>query len=99
MSESPETPDVESPETETVGNPEPDEAQLDLPRVDTAFVILKSHDGSWRITSDVTQPFAIDRVASRADVRMGTAEINHLISHQDLATLVAAALKASEENS
>jgi hypothetical protein len=101
MSESLETPAVDNSETEAeaVDSPENEGVQPDLPRVDTAFVILKGHDGSWRVTTDITQPFSIDRVASRADVRIGTAEINHLISHQDLATLVAATLKASEENS
>ena len=73
--------------------------QPELPQVDTAFIIMKSTDGSWKVTSDVTAPFAISRIATRADVRMGTTEIKHLVSHQDLATLVAATIKASEENS
>jgi hypothetical protein len=91
MSESPETPEVDSPDVEAT--------PVDLPSVDTAFVILRGHDGAWRVTTDIMQPFSIDRAANRSDVRIGTTEINHLISHQDLATLIAATLKASEETS
>lgn len=90
MSEAPETPEVDA-TAEATETP-------DIPTVETAFIVMKNKDGSWGVTSDVTQPFAIDRVASRADVRIGTTEIKHLLSHQDLAALVAATLKASQEN-
>lgn len=70
-----------------------------LPELETAFIIMKTPDGSWRVTSDVTSPFSISRLATRADIRMGAAEISHLVSQQDLAALVASVLKASEENS
>lgn len=93
MSETQETP-------ETTGTPEAAEnAQPDLTALETAFIVMKRHDGSWVVTSDVTQPFSIDRVASRADVRIGVTEVKHLMSHQELASIVVAALKASEENS
>lgn len=97
MSENPETPEVEEVNPETTEAPEADPT-ADLPQVETAFVVMKNRDGSWGVTSDVTQPFAIDRIAGRADVRIGTTEIKHLLSHQDLASLVAATIKASQEN-
>lgn len=89
---------VETPEVEDVTQNSEENQDADLPTVETAFVVMKNRDGSWGVTSDVTKPFAIDRVASRADVRIGTTEIKHLLSHQDLAALVAATLKASQEN-
>lgn len=88
-----ETPESVQPE-ETAAD-----AQPELLQAETAFVVMLTKDGSWRVTSDVTTPFAIERVASRADVRIGTTEINHLVSHQDLAALVLASLKATEQNS
>lgn len=90
MSEAPETPEVDATADATEA-PE-------IPSVETAFIILKNLDGSWGLLADITKPFSIERAASRSDVRIGTTEINHLLSHQDLAALVAATLKASQEN-
>jgi hypothetical protein len=99
MSDTQDLPEVENVTEEAPETQEPTSLP-DLPEVETAFVVMKNRDGSWGVTSDVTQPFAIDRVASRADVRIGTTEIGHLLSHQDLAALVAATIKASnQENS
>lgn len=87
------------PETEAAEQPveSTEAAEPEIMRLETAFIIMKAHDGSWRVTSDVTTPFAIDRVAARPDVRIGTSEISNLVSQQDLAALVAATIKASQE--
>lgn len=95
MSEATELPE-EQPTEEQTEQEAP--AQPDIPTVETAFIIMKTREGSWMVTSDVTTPFAIDRVAGRPDVRMGTAEISNLVKQQDLAALVAATIKASQES-
>lgn len=79
--------------TENAESTEPTSSDLE-----TAFIVMKRLDGSWTVTSDITQPFSAERIANRADVRIGVTEIKHLLSHQDLASLVVAALKASEES-
>ncbi|CAB4128853.1 hypothetical protein UFOVP225_91 [uncultured Caudovirales phage] len=62
----------------------------------TAFIVMKSHDGNWRVTSDLGTPFAISESPSRGDVRIGCQEIARIIDQQDLAGLV---LEVIEQNS
>lgn len=84
--------------TATEGAAASESAEPELLRAETAFIIMKAHDGSWKVTSDVLTPFAIDRVANRSDVRLGTSEISNLVTYQDIAAIVAAALKAGENS-
>jgi hypothetical protein len=63
---------------------------------ETAFILMKSADGNWRVTSDLATPFAISESPSRSDVRIGCLEIARIIDQQDMATLV---LEALEQNS
>jgi hypothetical protein len=63
---------------------------------ETAFILMKSADGNWRVTSDLATPFAISAAPSRADVRVGCLEIARIIDQQDMAALV---LEALEQNS
>jgi hypothetical protein len=90
MSESPEITEDPTVAEDTAATTEPE-----MPHVETAFLIVKAHDGSWRVTTDVTSPFVLDRAATRPDVRIGTSEIHNLVNQQDLAALVAATIKAT----
>jgi hypothetical protein len=78
-----------APETEAIENEIVD-------TFETAFIVMKSADGSWRVTSDLGTPFAISASPSRSDVRIGCQEIARIIEQQDLASLV---LEAIEQNS
>lgn len=63
---------------------------------ETAFIIMKSADGNWRVTSDLGSPFTISASPTRSDVRIGCQEIARIIDQQDLMGLV---LEALEQNS
>lgn len=52
---------------------------------DTAFIMIKEMDGSWRVTTDMKTPFEILDVATRQDIRIGCQEIARVIDHQDQA--------------
>ena len=70
--------------------------EVPLETFETAFIVMKSADGNWRVTSDLGTPFTITASPTRTDVRIGCQEIARIIEQQDLASLV---LEAIEQNS
>ena len=72
----------------------------EIPSFETAFILLKAEDGSWRATTDLTVPFQASRPASRAEIRQGCLEIADAIHQTVLVSTIMAALEQkSEEDS
>ena len=62
---------------------------------ETAFVIIKDWDGSWRATAQVASDLTISREAFRHDVKSGCREIYELLAEDDLANTLAAKISES----
>lgn len=71
--------------------PTTEEAPL-LPQFETAFVVMLQSDGSWRVQSDLAQPFAVERVITRTEVRQACLQIADAIHQQDTVNLIVSAL-------
>jgi hypothetical protein len=72
--------------------------EIDIPAdADTAFIVIKSKDGTWKATVDVASAFTIERQATRADVKTGTREINEFLSEDDIARYTAARISAQNQ--
>ena len=56
---------------------------------ETAFLIIKDWDGSWRATTQVAEELTISREAFRHDVKTGCREIYELLAEDDLANAIA----------
>ena len=69
------------------------EAQ-EQPDAETAFIIVKELDGSFRATTDLASAFLVARDANRADIRQACRELSEAISQDELAERVMARLKA-----
>jgi hypothetical protein len=63
---------------------------------ETAFLIIKEWDGSWRATTQVSEHLTVQREAFRHDVKSGAREIYELLAEDDLANTLAN--KISENN-
>jgi hypothetical protein len=61
---------------------------------ETAFIVIKNQDGTWKATVDVGSTFTIERPASRSDVKSGTREIYEFLSEDDIARYTAARISA-----
>lgn len=69
---------------------------VELETFETAFIVMRSTDGNWRVTSDLGTPFAITASPTRTDVRIGCQEIARVIDQQDITGMV---LEAIAQNS
>lgn len=56
---------------------------------ETAFIIIKELDGSYRATTDLTSAFTVARDADRLDIKVGCQEIHQTIAQDDLADRIA----------
>ena len=56
---------------------------------ETAFLVVKRHDGSFFATADFGDPVHIDRVATRTDIKAGCRDILDIIQTADQANMVA----------
>ena len=54
---------------------------------ETAFIMIKEADGSWRVATDLTATFEVAGIATRQDIRIGCQEIARVIDQQDQAAL------------
>ena len=64
---------------------------------ETAFIVIKNQDGTWKATVDVSSVFTIERPASRSDVKSGTREIYEFLSEDDIARYTAARISAENQ--
>jgi hypothetical protein len=64
---------------------------------ETAFIVIKNQDGTWKATVDVASTFTIERPASRSDVKSGTREIYEFLSEDDIARYTAARISAENQ--
>lgn len=62
------------------------------PDAETAFIIVKELDGSFKATTDLSTAILVNREATRADIRLACKELSEVISHEDLAGLIASTL-------
>lgn len=76
---------------------EPTEALETPADAETAFILIKGKDGTWKATVDVSSTFTIERTANRADVKTGTREINEFLSEDDIARSVASRISAQNQ--
>lgn len=71
---------------------------IDAPAdAETAFIIIKGKDGTWKATVDVASVFTIERQAGRGDVKSGTREIYEFLSEDDIARYTAARISAENQ--
>ena len=68
--------------------------QQEQPDAETAFIIVKELDGSFRATTDLTSAFFVARDATRADIRQACRDLSEAISQDELSERVVARLKA-----
>jgi hypothetical protein len=73
------------PKEETV----PELAKADA---DTAFLVIKDWDGTWKATTDVSMALTIERRANRNDVKTGCRDIHGFLENVDLAAIIASKL-------
>jgi hypothetical protein len=64
---------------------------------ETAFIVIKGKDGTWKATVDVASIFTIERPANRLDVKTGTREIHEFLSEDDIARYTAARISAQNQ--
>jgi hypothetical protein len=64
------------------------------PDAETAFIIVKELDGSFRATTDLASSFLVARDANRADIRQACRELSEAIAQDELAERVAARLQS-----
>lgn len=66
---------------------------------ETAFILIKSKDGTWKATVDVSSVFTIERIATRADVKTGTREIHDFLMEDDIARFTASRIAEQNQTS
>lgn len=76
---------AEEPTTEGTTVPE-------LPKFETAFIILKRADDSWAVLTDLTSPFSAERVVTRLEIKQACQYVEDALRLQDTASMVAAVL-------
>jgi hypothetical protein len=74
------------------------EENQDIVQAELAFLVLRMPDGSWHATTDLESGFAAQRRPSRAEVRVGCAEIVNLVTQQELSEVIANAVAKTQES-
>lgn len=64
----------------------------ELPKFDTAFIVIKRADGSWAVMTDLTSPFMAERVVTRLEIKQACDYVSDAIRMQDISGMVAAVL-------
>ena len=54
---------------------------------ETAFLIIRRHDGTFYATADLGEGVSLDRVANRQDIKHGCRDILDIISYSDASNL------------
>ena len=80
--------------TENVEPQEETTPEVERPTADTAFLMIKDWDGTWKATTDVSMAFTIERRATRNDVKAACHDIHAFLDHVDLAAIIASKLSA-----
>lgn len=70
------------------------EVALEKAAADTAFLMIKDWDGTWKATTDVSMALTIERRANRNDVKTACRDIHEFLSNVDLATIVVSKISA-----
>lgn len=70
------------------------EAPVEKAGAETAFLMIKDWDGTWKATTDVSLALTIERRANRTDVKTACRDIHDFLDHVDLATIVASKISA-----
>ena len=68
--------------------------ELEKAAADTAFLMIKDWDGTWKATTDVSMALTIERRANRNDVKTACHDIHAFLDNVDLATIIASKLSA-----
>jgi hypothetical protein len=68
--------------------------ELAKPDADTAFLVIKDWDGTWKATTDVSMALTIERRANRNDVKTACRDIHGFLENVDLAAIIASKLSA-----
>jgi len=63
----------------------------------TAFIMVKEWDGTWRAVVELDKVFTVDRLASRTDIRTGTKEMTDFLAEDDLSNLIVSKLSESRK--
>lgn len=79
---------VSEEQPEQVEQPE----QLDA---ETAFIMIKQLNGTWKATTDLSTTLLVGRTSTRNDIKTGTRDIHTFLSEDDLANTVASKILAS----
>lgn len=75
-------------------NVEPQEDAQEKATAETAFLMIKDWDGSWKATTDVSMSFTIERQAGRNDVKHACRDIHEFLANVDLASVVVSKISA-----
>jgi len=67
------------------------------PEAETAFIMIKQFDGRWRASTDLSTTLLIERNAGRADIKTGTRDIYNFLTDDDLSSLIASKIVASNK--
>jgi len=65
---------------------------------ETAFIVIRDWDGSWRATTKFDEVFTISREATRADIKLGCREMHEFLAEDDLASVVAFKIMTSNSS-
>jgi hypothetical protein len=65
----------------------------ELPVYETAFIVMRSKDGSWTATSDLEASFEVEQPANHVAVRQGCSEILDVLHKNGVVSAVLAALE------
>lgn len=64
----------------------------EIPSDDTAFLIIRRHDGTFYATANLAEDIKVDRVANRQDMKHGCRDILDIINYSDEASVTAGVL-------
>jgi hypothetical protein len=59
---------------------------------DTAFLLIKDWDGSWKASTDIALAMTIQRHANRNDVKTACRDIYMFLENSDIASIIASKL-------
>lgn len=60
-----------------------------VPQAETAFIVVREFDGSYRATADLEQAFIVNRVANLNDIRQASRDLLDKITEDSIAETVA----------
>lgn len=81
--------------TDNINTQEETAPEEEKAAADTAFLLIKDWDGSWKATTDIALAMTIQRRANRNDVKTACRDIYMFLDNSDIASIIAS--KLSEE--